>query len=560
MDYVAPGRLMSRMPLSQVLMNDRERAQARTRWSVWLLLAVAWSATLGWRPLFEPDEGRYAEIPREMQVSGDWVTPHLNGFKYFEKPVLQYWATAAVYSVFGAHEWTSRLWSCALAFLCVPMTFLFVRGRYGSESVAGAAAAALAVNPYFAVVGQLNLLDSGLCFFLTGAVFAFLTAGDAPSGSPTERRWMILAALAMALAVLSKGPVALALAGATTVIHSLVTRSVRPLRRWHLGVTVPLFLIVCVPWFVVVSLRNPEFPEFFFIHEHFARYLTDVHERVEPWWFFIPCVLIATLPWMNSMGRFLRELVRSPVLDPRHSTTWFLAIFCVVVFGFFSASHSKLPPYVLPMMPALAVLLAPHIAARAGAPARAAWIAAAIVAVLGAGICISVVRQGHALAPSMVVWAALAVAIALTAAAISSRVAGAWAPAALGSILSLQALMMAYASLPPAQSSRALLAEVRPLIGPRTEIFSVNQYRQSIPPYLGRKMRLVRYQGEMQFGIEHGGADSFIPSLDAFASVWVRSSDALAFVDPDAMDAVKACNIPFQLRAFDGKSFVITRR
>jgi len=123
----------------------------------------------------------------------------------------------------------------------VPLTFLFARRIYGSADIAAAAAAALAVNPYFAVVGQLNLLDSGLCFFLTGAVFAFLTARDAPPGSPAERRWMMLAALSMALAVLSKGPVALVLAGATALIHLLVTRSVRPLRRWHLGVTIPLF-------------------------------------------------------------------------------------------------------------------------------------------------------------------------------------------------------------------------------------------------------------------------------------------------------------------------------
>lgn len=533
-------------------MNEADRAQARTRWNVWILLAVAWFATLGWRPLFEPDEGRYAEIPREMQASGDWVTPHLDGFKYFEKPALQYWATAAVYSVFGEHEWTSRLWSCALAFLCVPLTFLFARRLYHSDSTAAAAAAVLAVNPYFVVVGQLNLLDSGLCFFLTSAVFAFLAARDTPAGSRTERNWMMLASLALALAVLSKGPVAVVLAGATAVIHAALTRSVRPLHRWHLAYTVPLFLVVCVPWFVVVSLRNPEFPEFFFIHEHVARYLTNVHERVEPWWFFIPCVLIATLPWLGSVARFLRTL------GQRDSATLFLAIFCVVVFVFYSASHSKLAPYILPMMPALAVLLAPYLEMRS--PARAAWIVAVIVTILGVGIGIFVARDGRAPAPSMIAWATLAIGVAFGAALISARSARAWVPAALGSILSVQALMMAYASFPPAQSSKALLADARPFIGPRTEIFSVNQYRQSIPPYLGRKVRLVGYEGEMEFGIEHGSGDGFIPTLDSFANIWTHSSDALAFVDPDIMDAVKAENIPFQLRAFDGKSFVITRR
>jgi 4-amino-4-deoxy-L-arabinose transferase-like glycosyltransferase len=541
-------------------MNDIEGVRARTQWGVWLLLAVAWFATLGWRPLFEPDEGRYAEIPREMQASGDWLTPRLDGFKYFEKPALQYWATAAAYSVFGEREWTSRLWSCALAFLCVPLAFQFARRLYKSRGVAAAAAAALAVNPYFAVVGQLNLLDSGLCFFLTGALFTFLTGGEATPGSREERYWMILAALSLALAVLSKGPVALLLAGATVVIHALVTGSMRPLHRWHLRFTIPVFLLVCVPWFMAVSLRNPEFPEFFFIHEHVARYLTTVHERIGPWWFFIPCVLIATLPWMGSAARLGRALMRSPLRDPRHSTMWFLAIFCVVVFVFFSASHSKLPPYILPMMPALAVLLAPHIVEREDSLARAAWVAAAIVIVLGAGICVYVVRHGHSLAHPMAMWAAVAIALALAGASLSANGARAWAAVAAGSILSIQALLMAYVSFPPAQSSKALLEQVRPFIGPRTEIFSVNQYRQSIPPYLRRKVRLVGYEGELEFGIEHGGSGAFIPSLDEFAAIWEQSPDALAFIDPDAMDALKAKNIPYRLRAFDGKSVVVTRR
>jgi 4-amino-4-deoxy-L-arabinose transferase-like glycosyltransferase len=354
-----------------------------------------------------------------------------------------------------------------------------------------------------------------------------------------------------ALAVLSKGPVALVLGGATTLIHMAITRTVRPLSRWHLPYAIPVFLVVCVPWFVVVSLRNPEFPEFFFVHEHLARYLTDVHERVEPWWYFIPCVLLATLPWLGSVARFLRALPRA------NSTTWFLVIYCLVVFVFFSASHSKLLPYVLPMMPALAVLLAPHIALREGAPVRAARIVATVVAILAVGICISVVRGGHVLVASMVIWAAAAIALA-TAAALIARTSWVWAP--LGAILSLQALMMAYASFPPAQSSKALLAQARPFIGPHTELFSVDQYRQSVPPYLGRKVRLVRYQGELEFGIEHGSGGDFIPSLDRFADIWTRSPDALAFVDPDVMDAVEAKSIPYRLRAFDGKSFVITRR
>jgi hypothetical protein len=160
----------------------------------------------------------------------------------------------------------------------------------------------------------------------------------------------------------------------------------------------------------------------------------------------------------------------------------------------------------------------------------------------------------------MAMWAALAIALALTGASLSASGGRAWAIVAAGSILSFQALLMAYVSFPPAQSSKALLENVRPFIGPHTEIFSVNQYRQSIPPYLQRKVRLVGYEGELEFGIEHGGGDEFITSLDAFAAIWEQSPDAVAFIDPDVMDALKAKNIPFRLRAFDGKSVVVTRR
>src|SRR5436190_24228463 len=132
---------------------------ARAATGLWILLGVLWLANLPLRPLFDPDEGRYAEIPREMAASGDWTTPTLNGLKYFEKPPLQYWATAGLYTMFGVHDWTARLWASSLAFLCIPMVFVFARRITHARDTALIAAALLAINPYFALTGQLNLLD-----------------------------------------------------------------------------------------------------------------------------------------------------------------------------------------------------------------------------------------------------------------------------------------------------------------------------------------------------------------------------------------------------------------
>ncbi|HEV3180503.1 MAG TPA: glycosyltransferase family 39 protein, partial [Steroidobacteraceae bacterium] len=122
----------------------------------WIVLALAWFATLQVRPLLDPDEGRYAEIPREMVASGDWVTPRFDDLKYFEKPPLQYWATALAYEAFGVHEWSARLWSVGLAFACLPLIFAWVRRLYGRGS-ALVALTALAVSPFFVIVAHINL-------------------------------------------------------------------------------------------------------------------------------------------------------------------------------------------------------------------------------------------------------------------------------------------------------------------------------------------------------------------------------------------------------------------
>ena len=167
------------------------------------------------------------------------------------------------------------------------------RGALYGRGAALAALVALAVSPYFAVVGHLNLLDPGFTFWLTGAVFAFTLAQSAPRASATERRWMLAAWVAAALAVLSKGIVVGVLAGGSTRrVHAASSAMRAPGGGCTRRRACRCFWCVAAPWFVAVSLRNPSFPEFFFVHEHFARFLTTVHQRVEPWWYFLPLLLL----------------------------------------------------------------------------------------------------------------------------------------------------------------------------------------------------------------------------------------------------------------------------
>src|SRR5579885_257292 len=268
-------------------------------------LAIAWFVGLGHRDLFQTDEGRYAEIPREMLASGDWVTPRLDGLKYFEKPPLQYWATGVSYSLFGESNGSSRLWTALLGFLGILMT-AFVAHRLYDARTAWAAAWVLVGSAYYIVMGHFNTLDMGVTFFMSGSLFGFLLAMHTED-IKRRRLFMYLAWTSAALATLSKGLEAVVLPGSVFVLYVLLTREWFRFKQLHVLGGLLIYIVVTAPWFLLVSARNPDFAQFFFIHEHFQRFLTTVHHRVEPWWFFIPILLFGLFIFLPQ---FLRALVR----------------------------------------------------------------------------------------------------------------------------------------------------------------------------------------------------------------------------------------------------------
>ena len=541
---------------------EEGRRCAAPAWPLWLLLSLAWCASLQVRPMLDPDEGRYAEIPREMLASGDWVTPRFNDLKYFEKPPLQYWATAALYAVFGLHEWSSRLWSVGLAFGCLPLVFAWTGRLFGRDSALGALTA-LGVSPYFLVVGHLNLLDGAFTFWLTAAVLAFTLAQTAPPRSSAERNWMLGAWALAALAVLSKGIVVLVLAGGTLVIHTLLERDLVTWRRLHAAPGVALFLLVSAPWFVAVSLRNPSFPGFFFVHEHFARFLTTVHQRVEPWWFFLPLLLAAVVPWMVPLARGARDAWAEGAggalkFRPRRV----LLIYAALTLVFFSASGSKLAPYILPMVPVLAALTG----AAARDPERlarhAARFGAGFVVFVAAGLLVYSARRSSYVPREALTWAFAASAASLAALAaapllrtrgLSARVVVTVAAASLG----WQCLLCEYTVIPPSRSARDLVAAVRPFIGPHTALYSVGQYRETISPYLGRTLQLAAYEGELRFGLTEEPARAM--SAAQFAERWSAGGPAVAFFDPGVWDTWRRRGLPGRVIAADNYTVAVSR-
>jgi 4-amino-4-deoxy-L-arabinose transferase-like glycosyltransferase len=535
----------------------------RTLFVLALAVLVLWFANLGYRKLIKPDEGRYAEIAREMAVSGDWVTPRLNGIKYFEKPPLQYWATAAAYTLVGQHEWAARLWSAVTGLFGLGLAWYAGRRLFGPT--AGLyAAIVLGSSLMYVVVAHLNTLDMGLTFFLFAALCAFLLA-QRDQATPRENTvWMHAAWAAMAGAVLSKGVVGLLIPGAALLLYTLVERSWRLWRRLHLITGPLLFLAITAPWFVLVSMRNPEFAWFFFVHEHFLRYTTTIHQRIEPWYYFIPLLIAGWLPWTIVVADACwRGWKAEPgaTFQPRR----FLLIWCGFVFLFFSVSGSKMPPYILPLFPAAALLTGWRLTSIPGA--TLAWqLAPMALFALGGMIALPFIKTSGdtpvELIQAFKSWLASAALIALAATLYAAWIARrgdvprAVAVTGLAALIVAQLILTGHESVSPSMSAYRTAQQVKPYLKPGIPFYSVGTYDQTLDFYLGRTVTLVQYRDEMDYGLKQE-PHLAIPTVGEWMEIWKQQPYALALMDKPLYEQLHASGFPMQLIANDHRRFYI---
>jgi 4-amino-4-deoxy-L-arabinose transferase-like glycosyltransferase len=505
-----------------------------------LALVLIWFGNLEYRKLIRPDEGRYAEIPREMLVSGDWTTPRLNGLKYFEKPPLQYWATAVAYEAFGQHQWTSRIWTALTGFAGILLTW-FVGLRLFGREAALYAAMLLGSSMLYAMMAHINTLDMGVTFFISLGLFSLLLAQKEVQ-AVSRRNWMLLAWAALAFAVLSKGLMGIVLPGTALFLYSVLNRDVTIWKRMHWLSGLLLFALIAVPWFVLVIKANPEFFQRFFIYEHFTRFTTKALGRYQPWYYFVPILLLGMLPWTLLMFDTVARTWRSSAQQAKtFSPERFLLVWAVFVYLFFSVSDSKLPSYLLPMFPSLALLMGKQIAGMSAR--RLFWLTAPILALVAIllGIIPFAARTAadtplqHQMYGNYAVWLLAATAIWLcgTGAALwllrRENKMAAVAVLAFSSLIAAQGATSGYNTIAPERSSYILADAIKPLIKPGVPFYSVFCYEQTLPFYLKRTFTLVDYQDEMDFGIKME-PERWIPSVDILAKRWSADKQAYAIV------------------------------
>ena len=336
-----------------------------------LLFGLLFGFRLGSYPLGNPDEGRYAEIPREMVASGDWVTPRLNGVNYFEKPPLMYWATAVALKVAGPSEWSMRAMPVLFGLGGVLLTYAAARRLHGREAGI-AAAAVLGTSLLYFTIAHIILLDMAVSVLMSATLFCFILGVNEPPGA--RRRWLFYGLYASAaLAVLTKGLIGVLVTGAVMFLWLLGFNQWKRLRPLHLPTGLLLFLAIAAPWHLLAAQHNETWAHRYFVYEHFQRFLTPAASRPGAWYYYILIILAGLIPWVGFLFPAVRDGLRGGwAARAKNANAWFFVTWVLFIFLFFTKSQSKLPPYILPVFPALAVLIGAWLAKvlRSGEPGR----------------------------------------------------------------------------------------------------------------------------------------------------------------------------------------------
>lgn len=510
---------------------------------IWLLLAVLWFSTLGFRDLIHPDEGRYAEIAREMAQTGEWITPHLNGLKYFEKPALHYWISAAAFKLFGESEWVARLWPGLSGFLLVTLLHFTAKKYWG---ILSADFTALVTAGGLWLVGDSHYLtlDMGLGLFMSLTLCGFLLAFQPGINQSQQRNYLLIAWAAMGLAMLTKGLVGIVLPAAVLVLYTAVTRHwfIWKQINWISGTAI--FLLISAPWFIAVSVKNPEFFHFFFIHEHFERFTTTEHKRIGAWYFFLPILLAGLLPWTTLLPHSLKQGLSET--NTAFRPKLFLLIWFGFIFVFFSLSSSKLPSYILPIFPALSLLLGEHLAqSKASELKWHAFSLAVFWLLFGIALFFAGPHRKESLDQAYFLWGSMVsvplAAFCFLAAYLSVKEKKMLAASvlSLSTLTAGQDLIQGHQIYSPDKSAKTWVKQIQSELDPTAPFYSVANYNQTLPFYLKRTVTLVNWQDEFALGIEQA-PDKAMNTEEEFFKIWNQQANAAAIMQEAAFDHLKS--------------------
>ncbi|MDR2766392.1 MAG: glycosyltransferase family 39 protein [Holosporaceae bacterium] len=540
-----------------------------------LILSIFFSYDMGNRPFADPDEGRYVEISREMLETGDYVTPRLNGLKYFEKPPLFYWMQALSMKIFGLNEVSMRLWVVFFAILGC-MSVFFVGSRYHSNRVGLMSAGILATNVLYYVHSRLILLDLVVSVLISGALWCFYVAFvQEKHDPPWEKYWIVAMYALSALACLAKGLIGVVLPALVALLWLTLTGSIRKIWKILDPSGIMVFLIIFLPWHILMGGRNGDFLHFYFVVEHFLRYTTTVHCRHQPVWFFIPVLLLGFLPWTGFALVALKRAVQKSI-NGKNSENIFFLCWIFGILGFFSCSNSKLMPYILPVTQPIALLtsvsMSEYFHAKREDFRNAVWINVGLFFAVSLTYLLAKNKLGVAWdGPEMNV-------LINTMFLLMWIMAVIWLFAVYSKILKLSCLLCTFflsANMMWIVNKAAVFFQetTKPSTKRFAEIIKLNKndgdlifcykrYYQDFPVYLRSTVKVVDFVGELEFGANAEKNNGKLISNDDFWALWktARERIFLLMSRDNYREVFRTANLSHKVLDFNRYFIVIINR
>lgn len=470
--------------------------------AVWtLVIAGCLSIFLGSSALTDPDEGRNAEAGREMALTNDYVLPHMNGLPYLDKPIVYFAAEAALMEVLGPTETAARLPALLFTLATIALIAWFAKRTIGGGSPL-VAAIVLASCPLVIAFARIVIFDSALSFFVALSTIAFYFAIEARRAAQPWRAWNAVAWASIGAGILTKGPVAILLPLLVAIPYGFYRKGARAVFS-ILGII--LTAAIVAPWVWAVSQTLPDFMHYVVYTETLSRLTSNELKRNAPPWYFLPYIIGGAFPWIILLPfQLRRETIRDAEGKFDHRFV-FAALWLVLPFVFFSLSHSKRPQYLVPLMPAVALLAAVAYEKCQGM-VRGTRALAVAVAALGLGLAgtiasgvhiKSVPPQFHAAASRAVFLFALICVVAGVIAAVRSK----YTAAALG-LLAIVPLSIPVALRPiidsaaEQRSARQLAVAIAPYAANGAEVASITSFRPSLTFYLRQPVLLASQNAE----------------------------------------------------------------
>jgi hypothetical protein len=536
---------------SEATVNEHQISGLNERgwsWLLGLVCVIVFCSNLGRAALFEPDEGRNAEKAREILLLSDWVTPHENFLPILDKPIAYYWSVALSFKLFGLSEWSARLPSVLAALGCVFLIYRFARRYWGLWEALWSSLVWVTSLEVF-IFARLVIFDMSLTFFISWALFSFY---EAVRTDISQSRWLhaFLIYAAMGVGTLVKGPIALIVPGMVIFFYLLLTRKWFLLKRMHVLLGALVYFAIVTPWYFAVDMRNPGYLRYFLWEEHIIRYLTPHFARTKNWYYFFMVVGAGFLPWSLLLPFTVRDLWRRAFDDKN----LFLILWAVLPFIFFSASNAKLPHYVLPIYPALALLTGRTLADKLRDPTAnglsilymiwlfpLGFIPYLVMGAVWPNILATQIRSSAIQNVSLLA-AYAAMLIVIFAVFLMGHRRKLWqdrGPAYLCTFIGLAIFLVALGQIVAAASfrraSKSLARQVAPLVNPQDRLVFYNTYLEGIPFYLqiDKPIWLVQdadkidvlgsfYLGERRLTLP-SGVDQVLFTFEEFAQQWRRN-------------------------------------